>query len=117
MSHKANADLTLWTSEYSVYREMILQMLSRKQYTNRQISEFMSCPVRAVEIIARKCEEAIKTNHIEYVKCRKIADENMKRTQDKAQLGILEFAAGMAQLMTIFGGRRRGANAMRGMMD
>ena len=77
----------------------------------------MGCPVRAVEIIAHKSADAIKSNHAEYVEYRRLADENMKRTQDKAQKGILEFAAGMAQLMAIFGGRRRGANVMRGLKD
>ena len=117
MSHDAGAEMAIWTSKYSVYQEMILQMLSRKEYTNDQISRFMGCPVRAVEIIAHKSADAINTNHAEYVKFRRLADENIKRTQDKAQKGILEFAAGMAQLMAIFGGRRRGANVMRGLKD
>lgn len=56
-------ELSHWTSEHSVYGEMIFQMLSRGTYSCRRIARYVGCPVEAVKLVAAKRFKAIAMNH------------------------------------------------------
>ena len=114
---KTKNPLAIWTSEFSVYHEMIFQMLSRGEYTLEQIATFMGCPVKAVKIVAVKSREDIKANHREYVKCRKQMNENVRRTADQQMTDDVGIYAAIAQLVSMYGGRRHGPNVRRGYGD
>ena len=107
----------MYTSEYSIYSDMIFQMLSRGEYAAEQIADLVGCPVKAVKIVAAKRREAIKTNHREYLQCKAIMEDNLKRTQDEGINEDVMVYCGLMRLVSMWGGKKRGKGCMGGLRD
>lgn len=106
-----------YTSEFSIYSDMIYQMLSRYRYTAKQISGIVGCPVSAVKMVALKRKAQIEKNHLEYLECKRIMDENITKTQEEGVIEDVHVFQGMMRLAAMWGGRMRGKNCMRGYGD
>lgn len=66
----AGADM----SGYATSGDMIFQMLSRHEYTNREIARFIGCSPEVVTLVARERASEIAKNYAKYAEYRAAVD-------------------------------------------
>ena len=89
----AGADM----SGYATSGDMIYQMLSRHEYSNREIAHFIGCSVEVVTLVARERAPEIAKNYAKYAEYRaaveRIVDKAHPPEEGTGELIVTAFIA------------------------